>query len=167
MARGWGCSSAVRRWQATALRGFEEGVAGGADAAEFHGPDGGDGEDVGGDVEGVDAGDVGGDEGGFESFAHLAGVGLGGGVGGVLADGFHRGDALLADIDDGAEVLVGKEGKEDGDEDAGDGIGPYAEGGERQEAADDDDVQRPVPLQGVGAFEEELDEFGVGHGGPP
>lgn len=135
--------------------------AGGADAAPFHGPDGQYSEDVAGDVEIAGVFPVGGDEGGFELVAVEGGTG---GTGGT-SDGLDEGLALEGDIADRAAIFPGEEAEENGDKDAGDKVAASAERGKCEEAADDDDIERPVPLEGVGAVEVECKEIVVGHGG--
>src|SRR4051812_22716118 len=117
------------------------GRCGGSAPAVFHGPEGGDGQEVAGDVEVSDAWVCGGDEGGLEGLTEAIDIYDGG-----FVDQGDGGGALVGDVVDCVEVLIGEEGEEDGDEDGGDEVGALSEGGEGQEAADDDDVEGPVPL---------------------
>ena len=131
-------------------------------APQFHHPETDDREDVADQMRGLGGADRGRIEGWFEKIAHRFDLGRGRtGIG--LFNGSDGRVSLRGGGLDRIQVFVGEQAKQDRDDEGGERGRLFAQGREREDTADDDDVERPVVLQRGRALEVELDQIVVFH----
>lgn len=100
----------------------------------------------------------------FKPFAHRFWIRRGPVVGIELPDRVEQREALCGDVLHRAQVFVGEERKQKTNERGRHSGVLFPQGGEREETADDQNVEIPIVLHRGGAIEIELDQFVVVHG---